>query len=95
MRITYRTLAALIERMDENQKDSDVTVEVEDSECFSAELRIADEEHDGGLDDNHPVLFVNFGGDHDRNNNVDWITNFIGLKHENCLIQTGNRDRNQ
>ncbi len=79
MRITYRTLAALIERMDENQKDSDVTVELEDSECIPAELRIAGEEHEGGLDEDHPVLFVNFGGDDDRNNNVDWIAAFIGL----------------
>ena len=61
MRITYRTLGALIALMNEDQQDSDVTVEVPtegSAECYSAELRIAGDEHDGGLDDSHPVLYV-------------------------------------
>jgi len=58
MRITYRTLAALINKMSEIQKDTDVTVEIEtENECYAAELRICDDEHDS-LDENHPVIFV-------------------------------------
>jgi hypothetical protein len=58
VRITYRTLRDLIDIMDEDQLDSDVTVEIgkEETECFPAELRICCS-HDS-LDDGHPVLFV-------------------------------------
>ena len=62
MRITYRTLAAIILKMNEDQLDSDVTVEIPsefgNAECVPAELRIAGENHDGGLDDGHPVIFA-------------------------------------
>jgi len=61
MRITYRTLASLIALMNDEQKDSDVTVEIPtegNSECYSAELRLAGEDHDGGLDDGHPLFYV-------------------------------------
>jgi hypothetical protein len=58
MRITYRTLAKLIDKMSDEQKDSDVTVEIQmDDECYAAELRICDDNHDS-LDEDHPVLFV-------------------------------------
>jgi hypothetical protein len=58
MRITYRTLAALIEMMSEDQIDSDVTVEIGvEGECYAAELRICDGEHDS-LDDDHPVIYI-------------------------------------
>ena len=61
MRITYRTLGMLIGCMDDNQLDSDVTVEIPtegSAECYAAELRLAGENHDGGLDDGHPVLYA-------------------------------------
>lgn len=62
MRITYRTLAALIGKMNEDQKDCDVTLEVgeygvEPFECFAVELRICGEMH-GSLDEDHPVLYL-------------------------------------
>lgn len=60
IRITYRTLAKLIDRMSDEQKDCDVTAEVfdgENTECFAASLRICNDDHDS-LDDHHPVLFV-------------------------------------
>ena len=82
MRITYRTLGKLIEKMNNDQLDSDVTVELTEdtgTECYPAELRIAAEEHDGGLDDGHPVIYVNFDGEHDRLEDVDEITARLGL----------------
>lgn len=79
MRITYRTLGKLIEKMNDDQLDSDVTVEVEDSECYPAELRIIGEDHDGGLDDGHPVIFTNFVSDTPRLDDVDEIAGIIGL----------------
>jgi len=58
MRITYRTLAKLIDKMSDEQKDSDVTVEIEtENECYAAGLRISGEDHDS-LDENHPIIFV-------------------------------------
>ena len=59
MRITYRTLANRIAMMNDDQKDSDLTVEIADeqgSECYAAELCIAGDSHSGGLDVGHPVL---------------------------------------
>lgn len=57
MRITYRTLQKLIAKMNEDQLNSDLTVEVgDDDECFAAELRIAGDNH-GSLDDGHPVIY--------------------------------------
>ena len=83
MRLTYRTLAALIEKMSDDQKDSDLTVEIRDdkcSECFHAELRIAGEEHDS-LDDGHPVVYVCIIGfdESERRNDIDVIASDIGL----------------
>ena len=75
MRITYRTLAKLIDRMSEDQKDSDVTVEMQDDvdgEVFAAELRICGTEH-GVLDPEHPVLYVPIEELEPRNDNVDQI----------------------
>ena len=69
MRITYRTLGRLINEMNADQLDSDLTVEIPGefgSECFCAELRVAGEEHDGGLDDGHPVIYANLDGEHKR-----------------------------
>lgn len=82
MRITYRTLAALIAKMDDDQKDSDVTVEIplDGTECFAAELRIAGSEHDGGLDENYPVIYVHQDEKyHRRRNDVEQIAKDIGL----------------
>jgi hypothetical protein len=79
VRISYRTLGQLIEKMNEDQLDSNVTVELDDSECYAAELRIAAEDHDGGLDDGHPVLYVLFGEVGDRTDNIEEIADLIGL----------------
>ena len=46
MRITYRTLASLIEKMTDSQKDSEVTVDiwtVEGVETYGAEFRIVND----------------------------------------------------
>ena len=87
MRITYRTLAGLIEKMSDDQKDSDVTVEIPTesfSECYSAELRICGELHDCGLDDGHPVIFPHFS-EHEqpRMLHINSIAYIIGLTNEN------------
>lgn len=82
MRITYRTLAGLIGRMSQEQLDCDVTVEIpgESSvECCCAELRIAGAEHDGGLDEDHPVIFVGAGHVHNRRDDMSQIAIDIGL----------------
>jgi len=84
MRITYRTLGKLIAAMNEEQLDCDLTVEIpteQSSECYSAELRIAGDEHDGGLDESHPVIYVHCLSDRDeiRTNNIDEIRDAIGL----------------
>jgi hypothetical protein len=56
--ITYRELARIInEEFTEEQKDSDLTVEDSiEQECYSAELRICDNNHDS-LEDGHPVIY--------------------------------------
>jgi len=83
MRITYRTLKSLIGLMSDDQLDSDVMVEVSDafaSECYSAELRLAGDNHDGGLDDGDPVFFVDAQhDDDDRRCDVEYIAKIIGL----------------
>jgi hypothetical protein len=84
MRITYRTLGKLIAAMNEEQLDCDLTVEIPTeqlSECYSAELRIAGSEHDAGLDDGHPVIFVHCLSDRDeiRTSDIDEIKETIGL----------------
>jgi hypothetical protein len=82
MRITYRTLENLIARMNDDQKDSDVTAEIfdgENTECFAAELRICDEDHDS-LDEGHPVLWVNQVDElENRSDDIDEIAEQIGL----------------
>lgn len=60
MRITYRTLQAILSNLSEEQLDSDVTVELfdgESTECFPAHLRICGSNHDT-LDENHPVIYL-------------------------------------
>lgn len=70
--------------MNDDQKDSDLTVEIPtegESECFAAELRIAGESHDGGLDDGHPVIYVYCLNDDEqiRTDNIQQIAHEIGL----------------
>ena len=93
MRITYRTLAQLIALMSSEQQDTDVTVEIpgeQGAECYSAELRIAGEEHDGGLDLDHPVIYVHLSDkDHRRISDVDMICKEIGLSTENKQQSVG------
>jgi len=68
--------------MSDDQLESDVMVEVSDafaSECYSAELRLAGDNHDS-LDDGHPVFFVDSQhDDDDRRSNVEHIAKIIGL----------------
>ena len=59
MRITYRTLAILIGKMNPEQLDSDVTIELydgESAECYAAHLLVCNENHDS-LDNGHPVIY--------------------------------------
>lgn len=89
MRITYRTLAALILQMSDKQLDCDVTVEIPDEfdcECYPAELRIADRTHEGGLDDGHPVIFTNLSGEHFRRNDIDKLIVDIGINEKNDIL---------
>ena len=55
MRITYRTLADLIDLMSDDQKDCDVTVQLDENEFYPAELRIS-MGYDS-LDDEHPIIY--------------------------------------
>lgn len=93
MRITYETLGALIALMNKDQMQSDVTVEIPTEgccECYAAELRIAGESHDGGLDDGHPVLFVHqleLGGEK-RMTDVSVISQMIGLEPSDAKSDT-------
>lgn len=84
MRITYETLSRIINRMTKDQRQSDVTVEIpgaSGSECFFAELRISD--GDGSLDEDHPVIYVNFDEDADvREDDPDKICYEIGIMHD-------------
>ncbi len=83
MKITWETLGKLIQLMNDDQKKSDVTIEIptdSGSECYSGELRIAGEDHDGGLDDNHPILYVHMTEeDHERISDVYAVAKNIGL----------------
>lgn len=82
MRITYRTLACLISKMNQDQLDSDVTIELSSSdECYPAELRIAGPSH-GSLDENHPVLFIHFEDAGVRMSDCNQIAQLIGLKQD-------------
>lgn len=82
MRITYRTLANLINRMTDSQKDSEVTVDiwtVEGVETYGAEFRIVNDKHEN-LDVNHPVVTVNQLVDlGPLVSDVDWIAESIGI----------------
>lgn len=76
MKITYRTLAKLIERMSDYQKDCDVTVEdLEYDECYPAELSIGH----SSLDYNHPVLSFGDVAEDDRCDDIEQICQDIGL----------------
>ena len=78
MRITYRTLAQLIEKMSDEQKDCDVTVEDGiENECYHAELRISAENHDS-LDDNHPVIFIG-NITNERVDDIDRLVDYVGI----------------
>lgn len=62
MRMTYRQMAKIIDRLSNEQLDCDVTVEIpeeEGSECYPADFRICGIAHDS-LDDGHPVIYVNY-----------------------------------
>lgn len=60
--MTYRELLAELQGLDDDQLDSDVTVELGlEDECYPAELRICDTDHfahNGSLDEFHPVIYV-------------------------------------
>jgi len=54
----YHELLLQLQKLSQEQLDNDVTVESGiDDECYPAELRICDTEHDS-LDENHPVIYV-------------------------------------
>lgn len=81
MRITYKTLKELIDLMDEDQLNSDLTVEV-DGECYSAELCIATDLH-GSLDPGHPAILAHTTDeDHERYVYTPGIAIMIGLGDE-------------
>lgn len=82
MRITYRTLASLIGKMNPEQLDSDVTIELYDgegSECYAAHLLICNNNHDS-LDGGHPVIYCDtaeYIGE--RRDDIEQIAADIGL----------------
>lgn len=79
MRITYRTLGKLIERMSEFQLDCDVTVDVglDATQFYAGELRINDDDLE--LDENHPVIYTCYSGQEQRRDDVENISNELGL----------------
>jgi len=86
MRITYRQLAQLIARMTPQQQHTDVTIEMTDehySMCYPAQLRTAGEDHDGGLDEDHPVLFVLFDAEkHERTHHLEELAKIANIPLE-------------
>lgn len=55
--MTYKQLIEELQKLSPEQLSCDVTVEDgTENECYPAELRIADTEHDS-LDENHPVIY--------------------------------------
>ena len=82
MRITYRTLASLIGKMNPEQLDSDVTIELYDgegAECYAAHLLICNNNHDS-LDDGHPVIYSDITKVYSkRRDDVEQIATDIGL----------------
>ena len=65
--------------MNDEQLDSDVTIELDNKECFTAELRIADFEHES-LDCGHPILFVHLSDKEQiRKDSIKDIAIQIGL----------------
>lgn len=85
MRITYRTLGRLIANMTDDQKDSDVTLELVDGEtyeCFPAHLRIVGENHDS-LDEGHPVIYCDTAEESERVDDIEEISLAIGLP---CVV---------
>ena len=85
MRITYKTLASLIEKMSEEQQNSEVTVDIWDGasfETFGAEFRIVNEKHQN-LKMNHPVILVDQVNDLGQLiSDADWIARSIGITEE-------------
>jgi hypothetical protein len=79
--------------MDEAQLDCDVTIEISDelgTTCYSAELRLAGEEHDGGLDSGHPIIYAHVTDEeHERITDVQHISEQIGLSVENVNKSPG------
>jgi len=56
--VTWEELANAILKLSSEQRNSTVTVELGVSdECYPADLRICDIEHES-LDENHPVVYV-------------------------------------
>jgi len=84
-RITYRTLAALINLMSEEQKDCDLTVEIagdnddNDNDCYGASLRIAGTNNDC-LDEGHPVIYLDKIRDmNDRTDDLEVLAKLVGI----------------
>lgn len=90
MRLTYRTLALLIDKMTDDQKDRELTVDIYDGasfETFGADFRIVNHNHHN-LEKNHPVILVDQVNDlGPLVNDVDWIARSIGITEDATLPQ--------
>lgn len=88
MRITYKTLSLLIEKMSEEQKNRELTVDIWDGtnfETFGAEFRIVNEKHQN-LEKNHPVILVDQVNDlGSLVEDIDWIARSIGITDDVVL----------
>lgn len=83
MRISWEVLGKLIDKMSDEQRQTDVTIEIYDKwsgeECYSGELVVAGPEHDS-LDEGHPMIFAhNDGCEHERESDIEKIISEIGL----------------
>lgn len=90
MRMTYRQLRTMMEHFNDDQLDSDITVEVYNNEfgncnCYPAELRIAGPEHDGGLDLNHPVIHPSLDESDERYNDQTLNGYILNLKNDKAF----------
>jgi hypothetical protein len=90
MRITYRTLAKLIDRMSNEQKDLELTVDIwngSDFETYGADFRIVNEKHQN-LQKNHPVVLVDQVNDlGPLVSDIEWIARSIGITEDVVLPQ--------
>lgn len=90
MRITYRTLALLIDKMTDDQKEKELTVDIWDGasfETFGADFRIVNQKHQN-LENNHPVILVDQVNDlGPLVSDVDWIARSIGITEDVILPQ--------